>query len=208
MSNNNSSSEVSKFLDAVIGGDKDAAKRVELEKVVDVEPLAVVNNNPKPERSTFDISSDLAVLEGMQPLPAPKLNDRRGQLSEKISAFIDEYGVSVVPLEAVEIPDYIEELRDYNIVSMWGNLYAVNNTVTRRQKQVIDYATDLAHQYEDGDSVCELLKTTVRVGNTAYKTLKFNRHELNIINTLLQNYPFALISGNELDEAKLIIRDN
>ena len=207
MSQEVQSSNVGKFLRSVTGKKKEVNKMsVEGSNEVEAGVNEEVTEPKVGKVDAYFTSADLKLLDGdITPLPAPKPNDNRGQLSARISEFMDKYNVSVAPFDAMGIPNDLEKLKDYTIVDMWNRKFAVNDKAARNKDAIIQHAKDLARRYEEGEVVDESIVAHLRVDTVSYDTLKYSYYELCMFNTLLKNYPFAVLDSNNTGDLRLTI---
>ena len=134
-----------------------------------------------------EIKLDLLDIE---PLDVPEINDSKGILSKRVRTFMETYNVSVVPLEAVKMPQKVVKLRDYKITEMGGKKYASSMTDTNDRAAVIEFAGQLRDKYANTGFVDESVMKTIVVDEKPYKVPKFNHYELSILYSVLVKFDF------------------
>lgn len=130
-------------------------------------------------------------LVDVEPLEVPEINDSRGLLSGKVSRFMKEYNLSVVPLEALGFSDRVKTLKEFTVAELGGKRFAFKPNHTNDRNAIMEYAYALRDKYASSGEVDESVMKDIIVEGKAYTTIRFNHYELSILRSALRDFGFV-----------------
>lgn len=172
---------------------------------ISAENIAHVNNSRKMPKVYEEIQGEYFAwdINTEQQITIEDIKDEQGYLSQKIQELLDKYDIRTIPLQVTDILPQVTELKEHDLVSVDGVLYAMNRDYDKGR--IIRYRDAIAASLKSGLPFKKSLLVDVELeSGDIFKTLDLTQTEWNFVCSLFRKYNPRLIITEDNDFILLV----
>lgn len=169
------------------------------------ENIARIDNSRKMPKVYEEIQGEYFAwdINTEQQITIEDIKDEQGYLSQKIQELLDKYDIRTIPLQVTDILPQVTELKEHDLVSVDGVLYAMNRDYDKGR--IIRYRDAIAASLKSGLPFKKSLLVDVELeSGDIFKTLDLTQTEWNFVCSLFRKYNPRLIITEDNDFILLV----